>query len=159
MLCATFDVTHISRGHNDAMRSVLDTVQDFLIKLGIIPCMHLWKISIFSLKNVIISPTKIMNGANNNWARVQKTKYFKNQSFQIISLLNVDLHRKKIRKILLILMLKDDFESRSFAIFEELFIILVGLIMTWFIKKMFISKICIRGLMPNLIKKSWTVSK
>ena len=41
MLCATFDVTHISRGHNDAMRSVLDTVQDFLIKLGIKPRMHL----------------------------------------------------------------------------------------------------------------------
>ena len=41
MLCATFDVTHISRGHNDAMRSVLDTVQDFLTKLGIKPRMHL----------------------------------------------------------------------------------------------------------------------
>ena len=30
-------------------QSVLDAVQDFLIKLGIKPCMHLWKISISTL--------------------------------------------------------------------------------------------------------------
>ena len=39
-----------------------------------------------------------------------------------------------------------------------LFIILVGLTMTIFSKKMLISHRCIRGLMPNLIKKSWMVS-
>ena len=37
----------------------LDTVQDFLIKLGIKPHMHLWEINIFSLNNVIVRPTKI----------------------------------------------------------------------------------------------------
>ena len=42
---------------------------------------------------------------------------------------------------------------------RRLFIILVGLTMTSFSEKMLISNICIRGLMPNLIKKSWTVSR
>ena len=39
-----------------------------------------------------------------------------------------------------------------------LFIILVGLTMTWYSEKMPIFNRCIGGLMPNLIKKSWTVS-
>ena len=39
----------------------LDTVQDFLIKLGIKPCVRILEISIFSLNHVIIRPTKIMN--------------------------------------------------------------------------------------------------
>ena len=38
------------------------------------------------------------------------------------------------------------------------YIILVGLTMTWYSEKMLISNICRRGLMPNLFKKSWTVS-
>ena len=41
---------------------------------------------------------------------------------------------------------------------SDLFIILVGLTMTLFSEKIPISHRCIRGLMPNLIKKSWTVS-
>ena len=43
------------------MTGKLDTVQDFLIKLGIKPHLHILKISIFSLNHVIIRPTKIMN--------------------------------------------------------------------------------------------------
>ena len=39
----------------------LDTVQDLLIKLGIKPCLHILKISILSLNNVIFRPTKINN--------------------------------------------------------------------------------------------------
>ena len=35
----------------------LDTVQDFLIKLGIKPRIDLWEISILSLNNVIVRPT------------------------------------------------------------------------------------------------------
>ena len=46
----------------------LDTVQDFLIKLGIKPRLHIGEISIFSLNNVIVRPTKIMNRADKNWA-------------------------------------------------------------------------------------------
>ena len=39
----------------------LETVQDFLIKLGIKPLMHLLEINIFSLNYVIVRLTKIMN--------------------------------------------------------------------------------------------------
>ena len=43
-------------------------VQDFLIKLDMKPCMHLVETSIFSLDPVIVTPTKIMNRADKNWA-------------------------------------------------------------------------------------------
>ena len=42
----------------------LDTFQDFLIKLDIKPLIHLLEISIFSLNNVILRLTKIMNRAD-----------------------------------------------------------------------------------------------
>ena len=69
--------------------SKVDTFQDFLIKLGIKPCMHLWEISIFSLNNLIVRPSKIMNRAYKKWANFQKTKYFQSQSFQNISFIKV----------------------------------------------------------------------
>jgi hypothetical protein len=47
--------------------STLDTIQDFLIKLGIKTHMHLWEISISSLNNDTVRPTKIMNSADKNW--------------------------------------------------------------------------------------------
>ena len=46
----------------------VETIQDFLIKLDIKPLMHLLEMSIFSLNNVIIRLTKIMNRADKNWA-------------------------------------------------------------------------------------------
>ena len=39
----------------------VDTVQDFLTKLGIQPSLYILKIRIFSLNHVIVRPTKIMN--------------------------------------------------------------------------------------------------
>ena len=42
--------------------------------------------------------------------------------------------------------------------FSALFIILVSLTMTLFSEKVLISNRCISGLMPNVIKKSWTNS-
>ena len=39
----------------------LETVQDFLITLGIKPSLHILKIIICSLNHVIVRPTKIMN--------------------------------------------------------------------------------------------------
>ena len=39
----------------------LETVQDFLIKLGIKPLMHLLEISIFSLNDDLVRLTKITN--------------------------------------------------------------------------------------------------
>ena len=41
--------------------SLLETVQDFLIKLDIKPIMHLLEISIFLLNNDLVRLTKIMN--------------------------------------------------------------------------------------------------
>ena len=60
LCCLVGHSTKYSRGY-DISHYVVDTVQDFLIKLGIKPCVHLWKISIFSLNHVIFRPTKIMN--------------------------------------------------------------------------------------------------
>ena len=54
--------------------------------------MHLWKISILSLNNIIITATKIVNRADKNWANFYKTMYFENQSFQIF------FTEKKIQK-------------------------------------------------------------
>ena len=48
----------------------LETAQDFLIKLGIKPLIHLVEISTFSLNNVIVRHTKIMNRADKNWAHI-----------------------------------------------------------------------------------------
>ena len=49
----------------------VDSVTDFLIELGMKPRMHL-EISIFSLNNVMVRPTKIMNRADKNWAHFWK---------------------------------------------------------------------------------------
>jgi hypothetical protein len=53
-----------------------------------------------------------------------------------------------------------DFQStlstKNVPKFSALFIILVSLTMTLFNEKVLISNRCISGLMPNLIKKSWT---
>ena len=46
----------------------VESVQDFLIKFDIKPLMHLLEISTFSLNNVIVRLTKIMNRADKNWA-------------------------------------------------------------------------------------------
>ena len=52
-------------------------------------------------------------------------------------------------------MRKSDFKSMNLQTLRRLFIILVGLKMTWFSEKMLIFR---SGLVPNLIKKSWTVT-
>ena len=44
--------------------------------------MHLVEISIFSLNNVTLRPTKIMKRADENWAHFYKIKYFKNIKLQ-----------------------------------------------------------------------------
>ena len=54
--------------HKAANRSTVEFVQDFLFKLGIKPKMHRLEISTFSLNNVIVRLTKIMNRADKNWA-------------------------------------------------------------------------------------------
>ena len=55
--------------HSIYIRTVrLDTVQIFLIKLGIKPPMHLLEVDIFAIYHVIVRPTKMMKKANKNWA-------------------------------------------------------------------------------------------
>ena len=51
------------------LKSKLESVQDFLIKLDMKPCMHLAETSIFSLNPVTVRPTKNMNRANKNCSR------------------------------------------------------------------------------------------
>ena len=55
-------------GHENLLNIVgcrLETVQNFLIKLGIKPRMHIWEISIIS---------QIMNKDDINWAHIYQTK-------------------------------------------------------------------------------------
>ena len=61
---------------------LLESVQDFLIKLDIKPCMYLVEISISSLKLVIVRFTKIMNRGDKNWAHFKEMKYLKIKIFK-----------------------------------------------------------------------------
>ena len=63
-------------------RYSLESIQDFLIKLDMNPCMHLVEIRIFSLNLVIVRLTKIVNRADKNWTQFQEIKYLQNQNFQ-----------------------------------------------------------------------------
>ena len=53
-----FDLTGEHKGKD--LHSILETVQDFLCELGIKSPIHLMEISIFSINNVIVRPTKII---------------------------------------------------------------------------------------------------
>ena len=67
-LCFNVQLIHQNLFHPNLLHSRFLLVQDFLIKLGIKPLMHLFEISTFSLNNVIVRLTKIMNRADKNWA-------------------------------------------------------------------------------------------
>jgi hypothetical protein len=142
----------------------LDTVQDFLIKLGIKLCLHVLKISILSLNHVIVRPTKIMNKLNNI------LKICKNCTFKVTF-----QHQKPMESFWFFF--SEEYLTRRSTFINEIFwklrfiksffsknvpnfcrLILVGLVMKSFCDKMLISYRCIHGLMPDLVKKSWTVS-
>ena len=55
---------HLERYHS----YTLDTIQDFLCKLGVKPHVHLLEISIFSLNHVIVRPTKTPKLADKKYA-------------------------------------------------------------------------------------------
>ena len=62
-------ILYIENLENILWTCELDIVTDFFfIKLGMKLYMHLVEISIFSLTNVTVRLTKIMNRANKNWA-------------------------------------------------------------------------------------------
>ena len=93
--------------------------------------------------HVIVRPTKIMNRADKIWAHFQKIKCIKDKSFQIISLIEISnwsptrwtilrtfksithvlycsKKKKKIDDSIQFSLLKNYFENKNFAIFEEL---------------------------------------
>ena len=74
--------------------------------------MYLLEISAFSLNNVIFSLTKIMNRADKNWTLFYDIKYFINQSFQIISIINIGFLIKYASP-------KNDFETQNVEIFDK----------------------------------------
>ena len=74
--------------------SLLETVQDFLIKLDIKPLMHLLKISIFSLNNDIVRLTKIMN----NLCKDCKLRTFK-VIFQCLKLVKSFQKKNSVKNI------------------------------------------------------------
>ena len=125
------------------------------------PCMHLEAIGIFSLYNVIVRLTKIMN----NLFKVCEICTFK-----------VIFWHQKSTKYFCFFFCEEYFTRRltfisdffwtiwflKYFVFQEcaqflstLFIILAGLRMTLFSDKTLISHRCIPCLMPALIKKSW----
>ena len=74
--CGNFPA-HLGKS-TKTQRCTLESVQDFLIKLDMKPCLHVLKISIFYLNHVIIRHTKLMN----NLFKVCKITYkviFKHQ--------------------------------------------------------------------------------
>ena len=72
---------------------IVDTIQDFLRKLGMKSHVYLVEISIFSLNNVNVRPTKIINKADKNWHFFENLERFnqfltmknnfENQNFEI----------------------------------------------------------------------------
>ena len=80
---------------------VIDTVQDFLIKLGIKPRLHILKISIFSQNHVIVRPTKIMINLLKDYKIVLSKSFFsiKNQQnlFDFFSVKNISLGDKLLK--------------------------------------------------------------
>ena len=88
--------------------------------------MHLVKISIFSLNNVTVRPTKIMNRADKNWANFQKIKYLKNENFQkhlfIKSWSLSPIFSKNFLETFdQFSTLINDFENHNFEMLEEVF--------------------------------------
>ena len=103
----------------------VDTVTDFLIKLGIKPCMRLVEISIFSLNDVIVRLTKIYEQSQHKLDIFLENKVLKELMFSenftckswSPSLLIIFI--KKSESFVWFLILKTEFESQNFAIFEE----------------------------------------
>ena len=77
---------------------VLDTVTDFFYQVGIKPRKHLLEISIFSLNDVIVRPTKIMNNLLKDYKILTFKVLFQHQklteSFQKKILLQVKFFEK-----------------------------------------------------------------
>jgi hypothetical protein len=127
--------------------------------------MHLLEISIFSLNNDLLRLTKIMN----NLVKDLKIPSFK-VIFQCLKLVESFQKKQTCEKYLIRrpTYINEMFWKKWFLKYfiyykcaqflSALFIILVCLMMTLFSEKVLLSHRCITGLMPILIKKSWTDS-
>ena len=69
----------------------LESVEDFLIKLDMKPCMHVVEISIFSLNLVIVRVTKIMNRADKKLGTILGNKVSYKSEFTKKVLIKVGL--------------------------------------------------------------------
>ena len=66
------DNVECTNGFQGLVSYILESVQDFLIKLDMKPCIHLVKISIFSLNSVTIRLTKL------RWAKSSTLQFERN---------------------------------------------------------------------------------
>ena len=87
---------------------------------------------------------------------IKKSKFSKHFIYKSWSPSQIFFTEKKIRKFLLIFDTKKWMKVQILETLRRLFMILVGLTMTWFSENFF--NISRHGLMSNLIKKSWKVS-
>ena len=107
--------------------------------------MHLVEIRIFSLNNVTIRPTKIMNRADKNWAHLQKIKYLRKKKVfrQKLVLFFIDFFLKRFGQIS---MLKKTLKIRNLRCSRRLSLILISLTVTYF-HQMHMYVVCTLGLM------------
>ena len=89
---------------------------------------------------------------------LQKSKFSKKLFIKVDLLVKYFLQKKNHKDSVDFWWWKMTLKVKILQTLRRLFIMLVGLMMTWFRKEMLIFNICRSGLMPNLFKESWTVS-
>ena len=119
----------------------LDTVTDFLIELGMKPCMHLIEISIFALNDVTARLTKIMNNLLEHLKILTSKSFFSVENWLNLSKKNFFEEYWTRRPTFLISLVL--YFLKMCPILSTLLIILIGLMVTLFSEKMLIYTRCI----------------
>ena len=151
-LLGTIFKTHVWKKYLDQLRSPPNSINPWK-KCSNLKIQHRTSFDIFSLNYVIVrpkswrEPTKIRhiskNSINKSWSPSQLFFTRKKQFGKIQLIFDA---KKWLLKV------------QTLQTLRRLFIILDGLAMTWFSESMLIFNVCRHGLMPNLFKKSCTVS-
>ena len=160
----------------------VETVQDFLIKLGIKPLMHLLEKGPFALNNVTLTDLLKFWTTSSKFAKFVLAESSSNLPklwTELTKIGHIFSKRKFSKKIINIswspnhiffteiFFWKDSTNFRRWKMtlkvrilqsLTRLFIILVSLMMSLFNEKMPIFNRCISGSMSNLIEKSWKVT-
>ena len=145
--------SHFGKMHAPSFRpSRLESVQDFLIKLDMKPCMHLVEISIFSLNHVIMVRLTKLCTFKVIFSVLKSDQIFLKKKFYEEYLTRRPTFIKKC--FLKFLIFKILYFLKLCPIFVGTIHDLVSLMMKRFSEKMLISTRCIHGFMSNLIKKS-----